>query len=64
MPDAYWLTCRMQTTITLLVGPHYLIWHLSGKSHHIQFQSVPRLSELQPSLRKLGYVTYCLFFII
>ena len=37
MFDAYWFNYEMQTTITLLGGPHYLIWHSSGKSHHPMF---------------------------
>ena len=28
---AEWFNYEMQTTITLLGGPHYLIWHFSGK---------------------------------
>ena len=32
--DAYWFNYKMQTTITLSGGLHYLIWHSSGKSLH------------------------------
>ena len=31
---ADWFNNEMQTTITLIGGPHLLVWHFSGKSHH------------------------------
>ena len=34
MLDCYWINYGMQTTITLEGGLHYIIWHISGKSHH------------------------------
>ena len=34
-----WFNYEMQTTITLLGGLHYLIWHFSGKSHHSMFST-------------------------
>ena len=54
MFDAYWFNYEMQTTITLLGGPHYIIWHVSGKSHHSLFSACIFLYYITTTLQNLA----------
>ena len=39
MLDVYWFIYSMQTKITLIGGPYYLIWYFSGKAHPSMFSA-------------------------
>ena len=50
MLDTYWFHNEMQTTITLLGGPHYLIRHSSGKLQHSLFSTCTFLYYITATL--------------